>query len=265
MPEVPLPDDFEWTRFPWGPAIRCRALAGVADHCFTTRAPVLGTGPLTPGDGWHRVALAMGISAASIVRLRQVHGTRVVQSRAAPGVSARGARLERGRHRGQRPSRRGRLREGGRLRADPAGGHAQRECRRRPRRLARHGGRRGAGSGRGARRTLRLGARGPGCGHRAEHRPVLLPRRSGRARGVRGGRPAAGVARRLVQPDADGHSLARRARERTRRRLAAGPPCFSTPGPPMPISCATRAFPPRRSTSRASARPAIARPSTRIV
>jgi len=78
MPEVPLPDAFEWRRYPWGPAIRCRDLAAVADHCFTTRAPVLGTGPLTPGDGWHRVALAMGISPHSIVRLRQVHGTRVV-------------------------------------------------------------------------------------------------------------------------------------------------------------------------------------------
>jgi hypothetical protein len=50
----------------------------VAGHCFTARAPVLGTGPLTPGDEWHRVALAMGISPHSIVRLRQVHGTRVV-------------------------------------------------------------------------------------------------------------------------------------------------------------------------------------------
>jgi hypothetical protein len=81
MPEVPLPDAFEWIRYPWGPAIRCRALAGVADHCFTTRAPVLGAGPLTPGDGWHRVALAMGISPRSIVRLRQVHGTHVVRFR----------------------------------------------------------------------------------------------------------------------------------------------------------------------------------------
>jgi hypothetical protein len=78
MPEVPLPDGFEWERYPWGPAVRCRALGAVADHCFTTRAPVLGTGPLTPGDGWHRVARAMGIPPRSIVRLRQVHGTRVV-------------------------------------------------------------------------------------------------------------------------------------------------------------------------------------------
>ena len=81
MPEVPLPDAFEWTRYPWGPAIRCRALAGVADHCYTTRAPMLGAGPIVPGDGWHRVALAMGIPAGSIVRLRQVHGTRVVSLR----------------------------------------------------------------------------------------------------------------------------------------------------------------------------------------
>ena len=78
MPEVPLPDDFEWARYPWGPALRCRALAAVADHCFTTRAPVLGPGPLAPGDGWHRVALAMGISPRALVRLRQVHGARVV-------------------------------------------------------------------------------------------------------------------------------------------------------------------------------------------
>jgi hypothetical protein len=81
MPEVPLPDAFEWVRYPWGQAIRCRALDSLADHCFTTRAPVLGTGPLTPGDGWHRVALAMGIPPQSIVRLRQVHGTRVVSLR----------------------------------------------------------------------------------------------------------------------------------------------------------------------------------------
>ena len=78
MPEVSLPDDFEWTRFPWGPAIRCRALAGVADHCFTTRAPVLGPGPLSAGDGWHNVAQAMRVPPHSIIRLRQVHGTGVV-------------------------------------------------------------------------------------------------------------------------------------------------------------------------------------------
>jgi len=78
MPEVPLPDAFEWARYAWGPAIRCRALAAAADHCFTTRAPELGPGPLFAGDGWHDVALAMRVPPQSIVRLRQVHGTRVV-------------------------------------------------------------------------------------------------------------------------------------------------------------------------------------------
>jgi YfiH family protein len=81
MPEVSLPDAFEWARYPWGPSVRCRALAAVADHCFTTRAPALGSGPLVPGDGWHRVALAMGLSPHAIVRLRQVHGNRVVSIR----------------------------------------------------------------------------------------------------------------------------------------------------------------------------------------
>lgn len=81
MPEIPLPEDFAWVRYPWGPAIRCRALDPVADHCFTTRQPVLGSGPLAPGDGWHRVALAMGLPAQAIVRLRQVHGTQVVALR----------------------------------------------------------------------------------------------------------------------------------------------------------------------------------------
>ena len=78
MPEVLLADAFEWVRYAWGPAIRCRALAAVADHCFTTRAPELGPGPLSAGDGWHQVALAMGVPPHSIVRLRQVHGTGVV-------------------------------------------------------------------------------------------------------------------------------------------------------------------------------------------
>jgi YfiH family protein len=81
MPEVDLPDAFAWVRYPWGPAVRCHALAAVADHCFTTRDPVLGSGPIAPGDGWHRVALSMGISPQAIVRLRQVHGTRVVSLR----------------------------------------------------------------------------------------------------------------------------------------------------------------------------------------
>jgi hypothetical protein len=81
MPELQLPDAFEWVRYPWGEALRCRALTSMADHRFTTRQPVLSHGPLAPGDGWHRVALSMGISARAIVRLHQVHGTDVVAIR----------------------------------------------------------------------------------------------------------------------------------------------------------------------------------------
>jgi hypothetical protein len=86
MPEILLPDAFQWVRYPWGPALRCRVLDPVADHCFTTRAPVLGAGPLVPGDGWHRVALAMGVPAQSVVRMRQVHGTQVVTVRRGAGA-----------------------------------------------------------------------------------------------------------------------------------------------------------------------------------
>jgi YfiH family protein len=85
MPEIPVPDAFQWVRYPWGPALRCRVLDPAADHCFTTRAPVLRTGPIVPGDGWHRVALAMGVPVQSVVRMRQVHGTRVVTVRRGAG------------------------------------------------------------------------------------------------------------------------------------------------------------------------------------
>ena len=225
MPEVPLPGAFEWTRYPWGPAIRCRPLAALADHCFTTRAPVFGSGPLTPGDGWHRVALSMGVSTRFIVRLRQVHGTRVVSVGRPERVSARRAGLERRRHRGQRPS-------GVALSvkvadcvpiliADARTGAV----------AAVHAGWRGTAAGAaespsGARGALRVGARGPRGGHWAEHRPLLLPRRTGRARRVRGGRHVGRIAGRLVQPGPDRPGPARRARDRILPRPAAGRPLF---------------------------------------
>lgn len=78
MPEFPLPGAFEWVRHSWGQALRCRALAAVADHFFTTRDPAFSQGSFAPGDGWHQVALSMGVQARAIVCLRQVHGTNVV-------------------------------------------------------------------------------------------------------------------------------------------------------------------------------------------
>ena len=91
-----------------------------------------------------------GRARAAIVRLRQVHGTRVVT------VSRRQAfppeTLDwNGRYRGQRRPRRRAQREGGRLRANPPGRRADRRRGRVPTRLARNGrgrGRRGrAGAG----------------------------------------------------------------------------------------------------------------------
>lgn len=73
-----MPHGFEWIRAPWGPTLRCRPLQAHADHGFTTRQPALPAGGLSPGDGWHRVALAFGIPARSVVRLHQVHGTHTV-------------------------------------------------------------------------------------------------------------------------------------------------------------------------------------------
>jgi polyphenol oxidase len=74
MTELRLPDGFEWIRSPWGDILRCRPLQVQADHCFTTRQPPLPAEGLSPGDGWHRIALAFGVPARSVVRLRQVHG-----------------------------------------------------------------------------------------------------------------------------------------------------------------------------------------------
>jgi polyphenol oxidase len=83
------PDGFELIRAPWGPALRCRALQTYADHCFTTRQPALPAAGLAPGDGWHRIALAFGVPARSIVRMQQVHGANVLVIR--EGEPAAGA------------------------------------------------------------------------------------------------------------------------------------------------------------------------------
>lgn len=75
MSEIGLSGGFEWIRAPWGPALRCRPLQAHADHGFTTRQPALPSDGLTPGDGWHRIALAFGVPARAVVRMHQVHGT----------------------------------------------------------------------------------------------------------------------------------------------------------------------------------------------
>jgi len=62
---------------PWGPALRCRALDGVAVHLFTTRALTLQPGG-APSDGWTALAASLGVPEPHVVRLKQVHGCAVI-------------------------------------------------------------------------------------------------------------------------------------------------------------------------------------------
>ena len=68
LPDVP--DTFHWTPEPWGAALRCRPLAAVAPHLFTTRHLAL------TDDGYRQLAAAIG--AADVVTVTQVHGSAVI-------------------------------------------------------------------------------------------------------------------------------------------------------------------------------------------
>lgn len=86
MPLPQVPEAFYWTNETWGPALRCRALDGIAPHLFTTRAL-----QLTSPDEWTAAARAIG--AATAVMLTQVHGNAVIvvrrgEERPAPGAEA---------------------------------------------------------------------------------------------------------------------------------------------------------------------------------
>src|SRR4029434_5714847 len=72
-----------------GPALRCRALAPLADHLFTTRPWSIGSADAGDGmhvDGWNDVAQAMGVDPARLRRVHQVHGhaVSIVRRRAPP-------------------------------------------------------------------------------------------------------------------------------------------------------------------------------------
>src|SRR5689334_4541442 len=71
LPDVP--SDFYWTQQPWGAALRCRPLAPIAQHLFTTRQLEL------PSDAaWNSLAQTIGVSVAAVVSLNQVHGRDVI-------------------------------------------------------------------------------------------------------------------------------------------------------------------------------------------
>jgi YfiH family protein len=80
----PKPNDaFEWAQAAPGLVLRCRPLAEVAPHVFTTAAV-----RLRDDEGeWQRVAEVMGVPAGSIRLIRQIHGRAVaVARRGAPDV-----------------------------------------------------------------------------------------------------------------------------------------------------------------------------------
>jgi YfiH family protein len=71
---LPQPSgDFEWVQESWGAALRCRPLADIARHCFTTRELALeGVRDEDPAS-WKSLARALGIELDGLVRLRQIH------------------------------------------------------------------------------------------------------------------------------------------------------------------------------------------------
>ncbi len=81
-------DDFEWVQASWGAALRCRPLADIAPHYFSTCE--LGLEGVRDEDhedtkarrhddpeGWKVLARAMGVELDALVRMRQVHGADV--------------------------------------------------------------------------------------------------------------------------------------------------------------------------------------------
>lgn len=79
--------EFHWTQEAWGPALRCTPMLACAPHVFTTRTLVLTGVPDEPAAAWALVAAAVGVSAEHLVRLRQVHGARVVEAVRSAGLT----------------------------------------------------------------------------------------------------------------------------------------------------------------------------------
>ncbi len=65
LPAVPEP--FHWIDAPWGYALRCRALDGIAPHLFSTRQ-------LELSSDTHAAALTASLGALRLVQVNQVHG-----------------------------------------------------------------------------------------------------------------------------------------------------------------------------------------------
>jgi YfiH family protein len=72
---VPQPNDgFEWTQAPWGPALRCTAIQGIAPHFFTAATLQL----RDDAEEWGSLAAFAGVDRPQLRLLKQVHGNRIV-------------------------------------------------------------------------------------------------------------------------------------------------------------------------------------------
>src|SRR5262245_54325125 len=70
----PQPSDgFEWTQAEWGPVLRCRPLAAIADHFFTIANLEL----REARDEWNAVGRQIHVGFERVLLLRQVHGAHV--------------------------------------------------------------------------------------------------------------------------------------------------------------------------------------------
>lgn len=76
MPEPLVPESFEWVDQSWGRVLRCRPLAAVAQHMFTTRQ--LQLSGAAAREGWRALADAFEVDPDHLVELTQVHGAHVV-------------------------------------------------------------------------------------------------------------------------------------------------------------------------------------------
>ena len=71
---LPQPSgDFEWVQESWGAALRCRPLAEIARHSFSTRDLTLEGARDADPDSWRLLARSLGVELESFARMRQVH------------------------------------------------------------------------------------------------------------------------------------------------------------------------------------------------
>ena len=84
---LPKPSgEFEWVQESWGAALRCRPLAAVARHCFSTRELELEGVRADGMTRWQDLANTLGVELDSLIRMRQVHCAEVFEVRKENGV-----------------------------------------------------------------------------------------------------------------------------------------------------------------------------------